>query len=83
MNNIYHVTFGQQYRQEVHETAPYVHPDGYVTIEAPDMFAARAIAFEHFDRCWAMIYEQKEFKDAYFPRGELCRIIAPEKGSTP
>jgi hypothetical protein len=70
----FYVTFGQQYAREEHPAWPGVHPDGWVTIEAPDYDAARERAFTLFGRRWAFLYEAADFDRSYFPGGELARI---------
>jgi hypothetical protein len=55
-------------------------PDGYVTIEAPNVQAARAAAFLIFKSHWAIIYEPHELKPEYFPNGEVDRITVAANG---
>jgi hypothetical protein len=40
----FRITFGQRYRTETHPLLGLAHPDGWVTIEAPDYDTARAWA---------------------------------------
>jgi hypothetical protein len=76
-------TFGQRYRRKVHPAGSWVHPDGYVVIEALDEKTAREIMFVSFGDQWATLYTWERFCAAcgsasvfeLFPRGELCRII--------
>lgn len=68
------VTFGQQYKHDPHPKVKYAHPDGWLTIEAMDMFHARKKAFEELGAAWSFIYEKDEFNPSYFPLGELKRI---------
>ena len=44
MQNEYRFTFGQKHRHEPHPIAPWVHPDGWLTIFAPDTQRARKLA---------------------------------------
>jgi hypothetical protein len=70
MPNFY-VTFGQQYRHEPHPVSKNIHPDGYVKIDALTLSEARDKAFEMLGYKWSFIYEEKEFKFEYFPKGEI------------
>lgn len=84
MTHEYRVTFGQQYAQDPHPRWPWAHPDGWVTVVAPNYEAARAAAFGMLGRFWAFIYgpgADEEIADVdwatLFPRGELGRVHAP------
>jgi hypothetical protein len=71
----FYITFGCQYAREPHPTYPDAHPDGYVTIIAPDERTARGAAFAAFGQAWSMIYTEPP--EPYFaPRGELTRLVA-------
>lgn len=75
----FYVSFGQKYRHETHPRLPFVHPDGYLTIEAKNYTSARAHAFTLMGPAWCMLYDAEEFKGIshHFPRGELKRFLAP------
>lgn len=70
--NEYYVTFGDMYRYEPHPSG-WPHPDGYLTIVAPDYDTARAKAFEVLGSQFAFMYKKLPNGD-YFPLGELMRI---------
>lgn len=68
----FYVTFGIKYAREPHPTFAAAHPDGWVTIEAPDEIAARTVAFERLGIYFAFIYYDAP-DGCLFPRGELAR----------
>lgn len=72
----FYVTFGVQYEDGSHPRA-WVHPDGYLTIEADDYSTARHAAFTLLDNNFAFIYEEKLDSNT-FPLGELHRIKIKE-----
>ena len=79
----YRVTFGQQYRRDPHPHLRVAHPDGWLTILAPDEEAARRQAFALLDRAWSMMYDHTEWGtdwDELYPQGELLRVAAPSDG---
>jgi hypothetical protein len=69
----YRVTFGCKYAREPHPSFPDAHPDGWVTIVAPDEMAARRVAHERLSGQYAFIYAPEEWEPEWFPRGELAR----------
>lgn len=76
--NEFIVTFGQKYRRESHPKADYVHPDGYVTIEASDAGKAGDAAFKEFGNNWSHLYLKDQAKLDLYPRGELKRIVVKD-----
>lgn len=80
----YRVTFGQKYHsRETHPTFPDAHPDGWLTIVAPDYWTARHAAVQQLGTSWSDIMTletlgvgDQEWK-RLFPLGELGRIEAP------
>lgn len=75
----FRVTWGQRYAREAHPTFAKAHPDGWLTIVAPDEHAARDVAIDHLGAAWSFLYVTAELDaawDEYFPRGELARIEA-------
>ncbi|MGH3795991.1 MAG: hypothetical protein ACRDSP_14000 [Pseudonocardiaceae bacterium] len=74
------VTFGAQYRDQLHPTLSVAHPDGWVTVVAQDYDAARALAIGWLGTAWCDIYSEKPDL-ALFPLGELWRLERePETG---
>lgn len=73
--SLYYVTFGQKYAHEDHPRIPTAHPDGWLTIEAPDEETARDKAFELTDGAFAFMYD-KQPDILVYPRGEVCRVSA-------
>ncbi len=73
MTTIY-VTFGVQYAQEPHPRLPFVHPDGYLTVEAPDYHTALVTAFALTGGAHCSDYVERP-SERGFRRGELARII--------
>lgn len=72
----FRVTFGQRWRREGHPTFPAAHPDGWLTIVAPDEDRAREVAFGWLGRHWSDLYRATD-PDAMwhlYPLGELHRI---------
>jgi hypothetical protein len=76
MTAIY-ITFGVQYAREPHPRLPFVHPDGYLTVEAPDYRTALAVAFAMTGGAHAFDYPERP-SHTTFPRGELCRVIVAD-----
>lgn len=74
----FYFTFGQRYRREEHPSYPLAHPDGYVTIVANNWEAARQKAVELFTAkeglLFSMQYDDSNFNDEYYPRGEIERF---------
>lgn len=68
------VTFGSQYAREPHPRLPFAHPDGYLTIEAPDYRTARGIAMSMTGGAFCTDYLERP-SDIQFQRGELARVI--------
>jgi hypothetical protein len=73
----FYLTFGQKYHYESHPTVCIkpINPDGYVKIVASDYQKAREKAFEVFGTFWSFLYDEKDFKFKFFPRGELFTIV--------
>jgi hypothetical protein len=70
-------TFGVKYRQDPHPgtiNGVTPHPDGWVTVIAPDENAARAAVAEQIGNAWAFCYPKDYFNAHYYPAGELTRI---------
>ena len=72
---IFYVTFGFMYAEVKHPLG--MHPDGYAVIIAPDMDAARALAFARFGKKWAFVYdhldiERGRFNPEHHPAGVLA-----------
>jgi hypothetical protein len=74
----YMLTFGIRYATEPHPTFSTAHPDGWVTIEAPNEQYARKLAHWIFGPAWAFLYSESTFEQSkhLFPRGEIARIRA-------
>jgi hypothetical protein len=76
----YRVTFGFRYAREPHPIFDKAHPDGWVTIIAPNEEKARKAAFNLLGNVWAFLYGPEELQDTasswaeLFPLGELHRI---------
>lgn len=73
----YRLTFGSQYAHTRHPTLAVAHPDGWLTIVAPDERAARRVAVQLLDAAWSFLYGPDEYADAWeehFPRGQLARV---------
>jgi hypothetical protein len=94
MGNLFYLTFGQQYAREAHPTAGWIHPDGYVTIDAPDEATART--FAHAWTCggrfcdlyaedseWAPPRYNHAWGEPGYPRGELARLLVETAASRP
>jgi hypothetical protein len=82
----FYVTFGVQYSKhpEADRHPLRMHKGGYAVIEAPDLEAARAIAYETFGDRYAFIYDRANFIDdgtaaKWHHDGELLRITAKRK----
>lgn len=70
------LTFGVQYRHEQHPFWAGAHPDGWLTVMAPDEDAARRLIRPYIGNRYAFIYEESRFKPEYHPLGELAVITA-------
>lgn len=75
----FYFTFGQKYRREPHP-CEYAHPDGYVTVVAPDILTARLWFVNRFGNAFCSSYTEEdmermktEFDFPLFPLGELYR----------
>jgi hypothetical protein len=78
------LTFGQRFAREHHPafTSQKIdyqpHPDGWVTILAPDETAARELAYSVFGSAWSSIYlirqGDEEERSTVYPLGELGRL---------
>ena len=71
----FYVTFGDRYRRESHPVCGWVHPDGYLVIEATDHDTARQAAFNVTGGKFAFMYQDQPDLQ-YFPLGEIMRIRA-------
>lgn len=76
----FRLTFGQQYRREPHPLGAISHPDGWVTVIAPDEKTARQLVLNKADEKWAFLYDMDDVEgksDAWWrsfhPLGELAR----------
>ncbi len=69
----YRLTFGVRYATEPHPTFPQADPDGWVTILAPDMEAAREVAFSRLGKAWAFLEPPERMRERFFPHGEIAR----------
>lgn len=73
------VTFGSRYSYEPHPTFPAAHPDGWLTVCAPNYGAARTYTVGLLWTAWSDIHAAADFEDTafdghvYYPRGELAR----------
>lgn len=76
----FYVTFGLQYTHAQHPTIEEAHPEGWITIEAPDERTARLWMFDHHGPQWAFMYTPETFEPHFFPRGELARFSTSESG---
>jgi hypothetical protein len=72
----FRVTFGLEYSYKLHPTYAPAHPDGWLTIEAPDEVEARRVAVRLLGVHWSGIYpaEQDDPMWLLFPQGEVRRI---------
>lgn len=74
----FYFTFGQQYSYTEHPKLKpeYAHPDGWVTVEAPDELAARLWFAKNFTNAWSSTYVGDDFFGSYdyYPRGELAKF---------
>lgn len=79
----YTLTFGQRYARDTHPRFAAAHPDGYVTIVAPDWSSARHLAFCRYGGSWAALYDSDNFpdRDELHPLGELDRLFSLEEVS--
>lgn len=75
----FRVTFGQRYLREPHEME-WVHPDGWLTVEAKDEETARDFLFNWMGLHWSFIYPAETFEPELFPLGELHRIEVSREG---
>lgn len=74
----FYVTFGEMYRTTEHPYFTNAHPDGYLTIDAPDELAARHAAIARIGNHWACLYTANEFAEqaADFPRNAIGYLAA-------
>jgi hypothetical protein len=77
---VFFVTFGQKYRRERHPTFPEAHPDGWLTIEATDMYEARRAAYQMLGTGWSWLYDEQDldWDPKYYPNGEIKRVKAAD-----
>ncbi len=73
MSKTIYVTFGVQYSREAHPRLWFAHPDGYLTVEAPDDSSARDAAFALTGGAHCTDYPDPPSE--WCPRGELARLI--------
>lgn len=73
----YRLTFGVHYSREPHPRGEWIHPDGWVTVVAASRGEARQVVVDLFGRYWSDLYDPESFNPAYFPRGELLRVVVP------
>jgi len=71
-------TFGVKYSSEPHPSGHLVHPDGYVTLEAPDANAANRMMHFHYTAAFAFVKSVEDFDPTRYPMGELTRIVMGE-----
>lgn len=78
----YRVTFGSQYGGQDYGADPHpvggydhVHRNGWWTIVAPDMDAARTLVVAVLGTGWSSLYDPVSWE--LFPRGELLRLVHP------
>lgn len=69
-----YVTFGVQYARTPHPRLSFAHPDGYLSVEAPDYETARRTAVQITGGAFAFDYAERP-SDITYPRGELARIV--------
>jgi hypothetical protein len=69
----FYVTFGQQYKREVHSMLAPAHPDGWLRVVAENEIEARMAVMKKIGYQWAFMYGEDEFTTVakHFPRGEL------------
>ena len=70
------VTVGVQYRPSGthHLAGPYVHPDGWLEVEADSESAAREMVVGALGRQWAFIYPREDHDPAPYPLGRTGAI---------
>lgn len=78
-------TFGVQYAHEPHPV-PWVHPDGWLAVEAPNEDMARALVYQMMGEKWAFCYAENDPRCPTierYPLGELRKfaITIKEKAS--
>lgn len=71
----FYVTFGQKYANEPHPKLPEAHPNNWVEVEAWGEMAARAIVHAHLGMNWAMIYDENQWDQRFYP-GKCIKILA-------
>jgi hypothetical protein len=77
----FYLTFGGQYAHTEHPTWEGIHPDGWITVVAPDFRTARTLVVDLFGTAWSDLYGEDTFEPRHFPRGELlCITIETRKG---
>ena len=79
---IFHATFGVKYAHEPHPSGfnDEVHPDGYITIEAPDEMSARKFMMARYDNAYAFMYPESAFSAHLHSLGELARFKVSHNG---
>lgn len=75
----YVVTFGQKYRTEPHPAGLWVHPDGWLTVEALDLISARETIAEALGVAWADLQSESQMLEhpqhgIWYPLRSLARL---------
>lgn len=77
----FRITFGQRYKHEEHPLG-WPHPDGWLSVLAPDYGTARAIVENFLGSAWAFMYEEGDAgfpTESTYPRGELFQLTIETK----
>jgi len=69
----YYISFGTKYAFEPHPLE-WVHPDGYLRIDAPSYEIARSYAMQLTDDKFAFMYDKRP-ESIYFPLGEIAHVV--------
>lgn len=80
MPNFY-LTVGQKYRYETHPQG--IHPDGWMTIVAPDLDEARACAYDYCGESFCSVYPESSFSWHLYPLGEMARVVSGKETHEP
>lgn len=76
-----YVTFQLRYANEPHPYFPWVHPNGYLTVDYPagEYERARAALFAYTGGDHAFDYRRSSFEDSthLYPAGEIARMVLP------
>jgi hypothetical protein len=85
----FYVTFGVRYAHEPHPYWKGAHPDGWLTVQAPDEEAARLLVRTFIGLKWSMMYDSLNWRpEGSFSRRTLATIttnggIFPAEGVEP